>query len=170
MAGHSTFHLGIPLFTLAAFDKRCAVIDKFADHLLGCNQEQNLRIKRHNALCDIVFNALLLDDSRCHREMRCSTTSESRPGDVFHPDFEKGLPAYFDLTVRNSLQPTYIIKAAACPGAAAEAGEIEKDEQHELTVSSTGSVFYPLVVESLGLWSPNSLQVLKTIARRISFL
>ena len=47
--------------------------------------------------------------------------------------------------------------------------EREKDERHELTVSSTGSVFYPLVVESHGLWSPNSLQVLKTIARRISF-
>ena len=36
-------------------------------------------------------------------------------------------------------------------------------------VSSTGSIFYPVVVESLGLWSPNSLQVLKTIARRTSF-
>ena len=103
------------------------------------------------------------------REMRCDSTSEARPGDIFHPDFERGLPTYFDLTVRNSLQPAYLIKAATCAGAAAEAGELEKDQRHDSLVSSTGSIFYPIVVESLGLWSPNSLQVLKTIARRTSF-
>ena len=98
--------------------------------------------------------------------MRCDSTSEARPGDIFHPDFERGLPTYFDLTVRNSLQPAYLIKAATC---ACAAGELEKDQRHDSLVSSTGSIFYPVVVESLGLWSPNSLQVLKTIARRTSF-
>ena len=78
--------LGIPIFNLPSDAKRCtcgAIIDKFGDHLLGCNQEQNLRMKRHNALCEVVFNALLVDDSRCRREMRCSSTSNSRPGDIF---------------------------------------------------------------------------------------
>ena len=152
--------------------KRCAcgaIIDSSGDHLLGCNQAQNLRTKRHNALCDVLFNALLVDDSRCRREMRCDSTSEAMPGDINHPDFEQGLPTYFDLTVRNSLQPAYLIKAATCAGAAAEAGELEKDQRHDSLVSSTGSIFYPVVVESLGLWSPNSLQVLKTISRRTSF-
>ena len=78
--------LGIPIFNLPSDAKPCtcgAIIDKFGDHLLGCNQEQNLRIKRHNALCEVVFNALLVDDSRCRREMRCSSTSNSRQGDIF---------------------------------------------------------------------------------------
>ena len=33
-------------------------------------------------------------------------------------------------------------------------------------VEVTGGLFYPLVVELYGTWSPNSLQILKTIARR----
>ena len=82
---------------------------------------------------------------------KCNSTSETRPGDVFHPDFE-GLPTYFDLTIRNSLQPSYLIKAASHPGPAAEAGEI--DQKHDGIVLQPGSVFHPLVVETLGLWSP----------------
>ena len=46
---------------------------------------------------------------------------------------------------------------------------MEKDERHHLNVSSTGSFFHPLVVETLGLWTASSLQVLKIIARRASF-
>ena len=48
-------------------------------------------------------------------------------------------------------------------------GEREKDSRHEANVTSTGSIFHPLVCESLGLWSPHSLEVVKTIARRLSF-
>ena len=165
--------LGIPIFNLPSDAKRCtsgAIIDKFGDHLLGCNQEQNLRMRRHNTLCEVVFNALLVDDSRCRREIRCSSTSNSRPGDIFYPNFKHGIPTYFDLTVRNSLQPSYLVQAGTCPGAAAAAGEIEKDQRHDAMVSNTGGIFHPLVVESLGLWTPNSLPVLKIIARRASCL
>ena len=42
-----------------------------------------------------------------------------------------GQPRYFDVTIRNSLQPSYILKAAIHPGAAAEAAEFEKDARHE---------------------------------------
>ena len=121
-------------------------------------------------ICEVVFNALLVDDSRCRREMRCSSTSNSRHGDIFHPNFEHRLPTYFDSTVRNSLQPSYLVQAATCPEAAAAAGEIEKHQRHDAMVLNTGGIFHPLVVESLGLWTPNSLQVLKIIARRASFL
>ena len=146
------FRLGISMFPSPSDAKRSAcgaIIDGSGDHLLGCNQAENLRTKRHNALCDVLFNALLVDDSRCRREMRCDSTSVARPGDIFHLDFERGLPTYFDLTVRNSLQPAYLIKAATCAGAAAEAGELEKDQRHDSLVSSAGSIFYPIVVESL---------------------
>ena len=65
-----------------------------------------------------------------------------RLGDVFHPDFEQGLPTYFDMTVRNSLQPLYIPQAAQLAGVAAEAGEKE-DCRHEGLVTATGSVSHP---------------------------
>ena len=145
------------------------MLDEYGDHLLGCSQKTNLIIKRHDALCDVIFNTLLIDDSRCRREQRCSSDSGKRPGDIFHPNFQHGLPAYFDVTVRNSLQPSYLVQAASYAGAAAEAGEDEKVLRHETMVSATGSIFEPLVVESLGLWTPNSLRTLKSIARRASF-
>ena len=61
-------------------------------------------------------------DSRCQREQCCNTTSNSTHGDIFHLDFQSDLPTYFDVSVRNPLQPSYIVEAANCPEAAAEAG------------------------------------------------
>ena len=76
--------------------------------------------------------------------MRCNGSTEIRPGDVFHPDFLEGRPAYFDVTVRNSLQPSYVTKSAVRAGAAAEAGEEQKDIRHEDRVCTAGSLFLPL--------------------------
>ena len=87
--------MGIPIFPFPN-SKRCPcgnTVDKFGDHLLGCNQGQSVATKRHDALCKVVYNALLTDNSRCRREARCSSSKETRPGDVYHPDFERGLPA-----------------------------------------------------------------------------
>ena len=54
-------------------------------------------------------------------------------------------------------------------GAAAEAGVLEKDRRHEDMVKATGSLFEPLVVETLGLWHPHSMRMLKIIARKTAF-
>ncbi len=77
-----------------------------------------------------------------------------------------GKPAYFDVSVRCSLQPQFLARAAVQAGAAGEAGGIEKDNRHEEDVIATGGLFFPLVVESLGLWTPSSLQVLRIIASK----
>ena len=163
--------LGIPFFPPPPSSKRCScgqVLDSYGDHLLGCG-EGNWRNRRHNALADVVLEALLSDNANCRREQRLCGDSNARPGDVYHPDFERGRPTYFDITVRNFLQPTYMVKAACQAGVAAEAGEREKDSSYKDIVSENGGVFYPLVVESLGLWSPSSLQILKSICKRTTF-
>ncbi len=118
--------------------------DIFGDHALGCGP---LRIKGDDALCDVIFHWLLLDNSNVRREQRCSSHSMTRPGDVLHPDFSLGKPAYFDISVRNSFIPSHLINAAIKAGAAAEAVEVEKDERHLANVLSYGCLFYPLVVE-----------------------
>ena len=163
--------LGIPFFPPPPSSKRCScgqVLDSYGDHLLGCG-EGNWRNRRHNTLADVAFEALLSDNANCSCEQRLCGDSNARPGDIYHPDFERGRPTYFDITVRNSLQPTYMVKAACQAGVAAEAGEREKDSSYKDIVSENGGVFYPLVVESLGLWSPSSLQTLKSICRRTTF-
>ena len=75
------YWLGIPLFT-STDPIRCScgsVVDRFGDHLLGCGHGL-MRIRRHDALCDIVFHALLQDNSGCKREQRCGSSLD-RPGD-----------------------------------------------------------------------------------------
>ena len=102
------YWLGIPLFASTG-SIRCScgsVVDQFGDHLLGCGHGP-MRIRRHNALCDVVFHALLQDNSGCKREQRCGSSLD-RPGDVYHPDFLYGKPAYFDVTVRNPLQDSIL--------------------------------------------------------------
>ena len=158
------YWLGIPLFPASVRCSCGTVIDSFGDHILGCGNGP-LRIRRHDAICDVIWHALLQDHSGCKKEQRCSTDLD-RPGDVFHPDFEFGKPAYFDVSVHHPLQDSLICLSAATAGVAAGRGEADKDSHHEASVRAAGGIFIPLVVESLGLWSPHSLAILRVIALR----
>jgi len=73
-------------------------IDSFGDHLLGCSHGP-MRIRRHDALADIIYKALSQDHSGVLKEQRISHSDGLRPGDVFHPDFQHGCSAYFDISV-----------------------------------------------------------------------
>ena len=81
-----------------------------------------------------------------------------------------GRPGYFDVTVCNTMQSSFISKAAITAGVIAEAAEAEKDQRHEANVGKAGDHFYPLVVETLGLWSPFSLATLKSIAPKVAVI
>ena len=61
-------------------------------------------------------------------------------------------------------QPQYIVQAAQYAGVAAEAGEKEKDSQHEGFMKAAGSIFHPLIIETIGLWSPHTLSATENIA------
>jgi len=94
------------------------------------------------------------------KEQRASHDHGSRPGDVFHPDFQDGRSAFFDISVCSTTQPTFISSSASCAGVAAVAGEVAKDEKHLAAVEKVGSDFIPLVVESFGVWTPFALKML----------
>ena len=157
--------LGIPLFPTAQLCSCSSLIDSYGDHLLGCSYGP-LRIRRHDALTRILFHSMLLDNSGVLREQRVSGDNQSRPGDLYHPDFYQGCPAFFDVSVRNTLSPSYISQASVSAGAAAAAGEALKDKQHEANVVAAGGQFYPLIVETFGVWTPFAQETLKDIARR----
>ena len=143
--------LGVSIFPTDPNSLHCTfgqVLDKFGDHLLSCGHG-NGQIRLHDALCEVIFYTLLQDNPNTCRE-QCSGMDSNKPGDVYHPDFTKGLLSYFDISVRNPMQPTHIAKASCRTGVAA------------------GGVFYPLIVECFGCWSPSSLQMLKNIARKSS--
>ena len=141
--------LGILMFPLPTSVLCCcgATIDPFGDSLISCPRGP-LCVQRHNALCEVIFQALLVENKQV-KQQNCSGYNSSRPGDVNHPDFIDGRPGYFDVTIRNSLQPSFILKAAISPDAAAEAAECEKSEKrHAANVTTAGGLFCPLVFES----------------------
>ena len=106
--------LGLPLFSSSPNAVRCIcgqVLDKFGDHLLCC-RKISLRSRRHGALRDVIFQALLVHDNGTPHEQR-SSENYSRPGDVYHPNFLFGCPAYFDVTVCNSFQQRFVSHSAS---------------------------------------------------------
>ncbi|XP_062511023.1 uncharacterized protein LOC134186939 [Corticium candelabrum] len=160
--------LGIPMFPSPPSSIRCpcdTVIDPDGDDVLGCGHG-SLRNKRYDTLCDVIFNTVLVDNRDCKKKQRCNSHNNARLGAAFHPDFLQGRVAYFDVTARNSLQASYLLESATQPGAAAAGGNSQKTAWYEDEVNTAGCDFYPLVVETLGVWSPSSLEILKIIARR----
>ena len=160
--------LGVPLFLLLPLCTCLSVIDQFGDHLLGCSHGP-LRIQRHDALVSIVHHALLQDHPGVLREQSIAS-DQSRPGDIYHPDFTLGRPAYFDLSVRYTTQPSFISAAASKAGVAAAAGEEAKDDHYLETVNNHGGEFFPLVCESFGVWTSFALSTLSMIADRTTVI
>ena len=109
------------------------VLDTFGDHLLGC-RKISLRSRHHDALRDAVFQPLLVHDKGTRREQRSSSENYSRPGDVYHPNFLFGRPAYSDVTVCNSFQQRFVSHSASNAGFATLEGEISKCMKHDTQV------------------------------------
>ncbi len=53
-------------------------------------------------------------------------------------NFTNGKPAYFDVSIWNTMQPSYIIPSSTLAVAAAFAGEGEKDAHHQADVEPAG--------------------------------
>ena len=106
--------LGISLFPNSPDSLKCvcgSIIYPHGDHLLSCSYDSALN-RHHNALCDIIWHALLIDNKAARREQTCSSNSKARPGNIFHPDIVDGRPAFFYVTVRNTVQAKYVCEAA----------------------------------------------------------
>jgi len=82
--------LGVSLFPPSPLCTCLSSIDCFGDHLLGCSQGP-MRIRRHNALVSILHHALLQDHPGALKEQLASFDDNSRPVDVFHPEWSSNL-------------------------------------------------------------------------------
>ena len=139
------------------------MIDQFSDHLLGYSHGP-LHIQRHDALVTVVHHSLLQDHPGVLRQQGIASSDQSLPGNIYHPDFSLGHPAYFDLSVRCITQPAVISSAASQAGVAAAAIEEAKDNCYFVSVTNDGGDFITLVCESFCVWFPFALSTLFTIA------
>ena len=64
-------------------------IDPYGDHIIGCAHGP-YRIRRHDALRNTIFHTLREDNPNVLLEQRVSGDSGTRPGDIYHPDFDNG--------------------------------------------------------------------------------
>ena len=143
--------LGIPSFpsTPALLCPYGSVIVSSRDHPLGCSHNP-FRIRWHNAICDIIYEALLLDNQSVKREQSASSQSRNKPGAALHI-------LIFPCVTRI----TYFTA-----GAAGLRVEAYKDAKHFSEVERAGAVFIPLVIDALGLWSSFARKILKQIANK----
>ena len=63
--------LGVSLFPLSPLCTCLSTIDNYGDHLLGCSQGP-MRIRQHDALVNIIYNALSQDHPGVLKEQRAS--------------------------------------------------------------------------------------------------
>ena len=84
------YWLGIPFFDTSHL---CSCNSTLDSHLLGCDHGP-LHVCRHDALCHIVFQAPLQDNSQVRQEQCLFGSFATHPGDTFHPDFADGCPTY----------------------------------------------------------------------------
>ena len=81
-------------------------------------------------------------------QQRVSGDHQSQPGDLYHPNFCQGRPAFFGVSVCNTLSPSIISHASVSAGAAAATGEALKGKHHKNNVVAAGALLYPLNVET----------------------
>jgi len=61
----------------------------------------------NNSLVSIVHHTFLQNHLGVLREQGIAS-DQSRPGDIYHPDYALGCLAYFDLSVKCTTQPSLI--------------------------------------------------------------
>ena len=142
-----------------------AAADPYGDHQVGCGGNGD-RIHRHDSLRDALFSAAQSAALAPRREVPSLIPgSSSRPADVYFPCWKRGQPAALDVSVISTLQQLTVNGASINQGHALSVGEERKLAAHAAPCRSVGVTFIPLIVESLGGWSPRAVDVIKNIGR-----
>ena len=129
----------------------------------GCGGN-NDRILRRDALRDALFAASQSAALAPRKEVpSLIPSSESHPADIFLPNWSRGQPAALDVTLISTMQPLTQARAAAEPGFALKVAEARKMAAHNADCRAIGVAFVPIVAETLGGWSKDSIAQISKI-------
>ena len=159
------YRLGLPVYNS---DSPCLVCgkpnDRLGDHAVGCGGDTE-RIARHDRIRDVLYHAAASAALGPRREVPVSGNSQSRPADVYIPNWNRGRPAALDLTVISPLQRATLREAATAAGHALAIAKRRKLSHHLTECQRHGIDFLPLAVESLGGWEADAEKQIDEIAR-----
>ena len=91
--------------------------------------------------------------------------SQSRPADVYVPNWIDGRKVAFDVSVTSPTQDAVLHRAADSAAAAISLRKSSKNRAHFDNCRAQGITFQPLVVETFGGWDVDAVKYLKDMAR-----
>ena len=139
--------------------------DRFGDHQVGCGGNPD-RIHRHNSVRDAVYSAAQSAALAPRREVPSLIPgSQSRPADVYLPNWHRGCPAALDITVISPLQQATIQGAASTQDHALLVAEARKFSAHGMQCQSAGITFIPCAIETVGGMSILAAETIANIGR-----
>ena len=139
--------------------------DKYGDHAMHCRDDHGIRGGRHDRIRDKIFNEAQRASLNPTKEMpRLVPGRQSRPADVFIPQWLDGRKVAFDVSVVSPTQEALLHRAADTSAVAIESRKATKIRTHFDNCRAEGIFFQPLVVESFGGWDKDAVFFLKKIA------
>ena len=162
------YWLGVPLYNSSYSCPEChGTADPFRDHQVGCGGNGD-RISRHNSIRDVVFCAAQSAALAPSKETpNLVPNSQSRPADILIPNWSRGRPAALDVHVISPLQRQTLGQAASTPGHTLEVGTRRKLASHLSACRSVGVEFIPLVTETLGGLSGDTINTIRSLGLAI---
>ena len=143
-----------------------AAVNPSGIHGLSCKKD-NARILRHNALNDIIHRSLLRASVPAVKEPPGLVRSDGkRPDGATQIPWSSGKCLTWDVTVTDTLAPSYVTLSATSASNAAERAASNKVAKY-VSIATTLE-FVPVAIETLGPINASGLALLTSIGRRIS--
>jgi len=143
-----------------------ATVDATGTHALSC-KKSGARIQRHNALNELIFRALVKAGVPAIKEPPgLLRTDGKRPDGVTQIPWTSGKSLAWDVTVTDTLAPSYSHLSSISAGKAAErAAELKVAKYSAIDGSHD---FLPIALETLGPMNAAAAQFFSSLGKRIS--
>ena len=134
-------------------------------HALSC-KKSSARIQRHNALNDVIHRALVRAGVPAIKEPPgLLRTDGKRPDGATQIPWATGRCLVWDVTVADTLAPSYASLSSISAGKVAERAAANKVQKYS-ALSHTHD-FQPIALETLGPYDPSALMFLTQLGKRL---
>ena len=141
-------------------------VDSLGRHALSCVRSEGHH-QRHSAMNDVIKCALVSAHVPSQLEPAGLSRSDGkRPDGVTLAPWKSGQLLVWDATCPDTFAPSYRAHATQEAGKVTERAEERKVEKYRCLPAS--HLFCPVAIETLGAVGPQSLALIKDIARRIA--
>ena len=143
-----------------------STVDSTGTHALSC-KKSSARIQRHSALNDLIFRAFVKAGVPSIKELPgLLRTDGKRPDGVTQIPWASGKSLAWDVTVTDTLAPSYRHLSSISAGKAAErAAELKVAKYSAIAVSHD---FLPIAFETLGPLNAAAATFIASLGKRIS--